>query len=153
MRAGRTLKKGIWLQVRQPGELDVAARRSDLLNHRRARSRRLRHRGEIAILDDDRDMREGGDLSRGEIAETSRLKLDDAFNHASISRRPGEAARSGLKRGPGRERRRFGMTHQDRAAQFSRKLGHLGGRIIEARRVSRRWAPDRVAFKSGMTML
>src|SRR5689334_14276034 len=102
--AGRALKKGSGGQGRKPGELNVAARGSDLLNHCRARSRRLRCRGEIAILDEDRDMREGDDLIRCEIPETSRLKLDDGFNFARFVRRVGVTARSGLQRGPGWER-------------------------------------------------
>src|SRR5689334_8540139 len=102
--AGRAVEKGIRGQGRKPGELNVAARGSDLLNHRRARSRRLRCRSEIAILDEDRDMCEGDDLIRGEIPETSRLKLDDGLNFARFVRRVGVTARSGLKRGPGWER-------------------------------------------------
>src|SRR5215469_2412689 len=102
--AGRALKKGIGGQSRKPGELNVTARGSDLLNHRRARSRRLRCRGEIAILDEDRDMREGDDLIRREIPETSRLKLDDRFDFARFVRRVRVTARSRLKRGPDWER-------------------------------------------------
>jgi hypothetical protein len=39
--------------------------------------------GEIAELDEDRNMREGGYLSRGKVSEATRFKLDNPLNFAS----------------------------------------------------------------------
>ena len=65
------------------GEFNVATRGSDLRNLLRARRHWARRRVEIAILDEDRDMLEGVDLSRCQIPETTRLELDDALNFTS----------------------------------------------------------------------
>src|SRR4029077_4858837 len=109
---------------RYPGELNVATRCLNLRNLLRARRRRLRYWREIAILYEDRDMREGGDLSRSKIRETTCLQLNDAFYLAGCRRCPGVAARI------------FGVTHQHSAAQFFREFRHLSGSIPEDAGVS-----------------
>jgi len=88
------------------GVTNVATRASDLRNLLWARRHWARRRVEIAFLDEDRNMREGGNLSRGKIPETACLKLDDAL----------DTIRTWLERGSGRERALFGVTHQDSTA-------------------------------------
>src|SRR4029079_17574375 len=121
------------------GVANVATSGFDLRNLRRARRYWTRSRVEVAFLDEDRDMFEGVDLGSRQISETARFQLDDGFDFAGRSRCPGVAARRGLKRGSGRERRRFGVTHQGSATNLFRQLGHLRGSIVKASRVSRTW--------------
>jgi len=61
---GRSWIKVAGYQMRHPGKLDVPTGCSDLVNLRLANRSGIAG-GEVAILDEDRDMRESVDLSRG----------------------------------------------------------------------------------------
>ena len=82
--ARRTWIKVIGHQVRQPGKFDIAACGSDLINLRLATWSYWRRVGVIGVHDEDRNMREGSNLSRCEIPVTTCLQLDDASDRKSV---------------------------------------------------------------------